>query len=166
MGLFDFFKKGNNSFKLNKILQMEDATSAIIELDTHISELSNYGADLSKLSHPQKVLLFVEMLEREINNGGFNQFYWNSSGDFSEEILIGLKTIGAHKMAAIMAKANTTWPDQKPPKDRIERQELHEKIEEKADPIWEVCDQEFYEYPDDIAALLFEYVKEHKADFS
>ena len=76
---------------IDQILQMEDPTSAIIELDTRVNEISNYGEDLNKLTEPQKVLLFVENLEREINNGGFNQFYWNSSGDFAKQTLDGLK---------------------------------------------------------------------------
>ena len=165
MGLFDFFKKKDDDFDLDKVLQMDDQTSAIIELDTRVNKLSDYGEDLTKLTESQKVLLFVENLEREVNNGGFNQFYWNSSGDFAHETLDGLKTIGATKMASILTKANPVWPDLAVPKDRTERQAEQEKIEEQANPTWEQCDTEFYEYPDDILTLLLGYVKQHKADF-
>lgn len=153
------------TMSIDEILQMDDPTSAIIELDERVNELSDYGEDLSKLTEPQKVLLFVENLEREVNNGGFNQFYFNSSGDYAHETLDGLKTIGANKMADILAKANSVWPDQTVPKDRTERQEVQETIEEQADPVWGQCDDDFYEYPDDIAGLLLDYVKQHKSDF-
>ena len=150
---------------IDEMLKIEDPTSAIIELDERVNELSDYGEDISKLTEPQKVLLFVENLEREVNNGGFNQFYFNSSGDYAHETLDGLKTIGANKMVDILMKANSVWPNQTVPKDRTERQNIQETIEEQADPVWEQCDNDFYEYPDDIAGLLLEYVKKHKADF-
>jgi len=40
--------------KIDDILKMEDTTSAIIELDEIINELSNYGQELDKLSEPKK----------------------------------------------------------------------------------------------------------------
>ena len=153
------------AMSIDEILKIEDPTSAIIELDERVNELSDYGEDLSKLTEPQKVLLFVENLEREVNNGGFNQFYFNSSGDYAHETLDGLRTIWANKMADILTMANSVWPNQTVPKDRTERQNIQETIEEQADLVWEQCDNDFYEYPDDIAGLLLEYVKKHKAEF-
>lgn len=153
------------SLNIEEILKMEDQTSAIIALDTYVNQLSDYGENISKLTEPQKTLLFVENLEREVNNGGFNQFYWNASGNFAHETLDGLKTIKAKKMADILEKANAVWPDQQVPRDITERQELHEEIEEQADPVWEACDNEFYTYPDNIAGLLLDYVRENKSSF-
>lgn len=165
MRLFDFFKKKDSGFDLDKVLQMDDRNSAVIELDTRVNELSEYGADLSKLTGPQKVLLFVENLEREVNNGGFNQFYWNSSGGFAHETLAGIRIIGANKMADILAKANSVWPNQAVPKGQTERQEVMETMEEQANAIWEQCDKDFFKCPDDISELLLEYVKQNKSDF-
>jgi hypothetical protein len=48
-------------------------------------------------------------LEGEVNNGGFNQFYFNSSGqlaDFAEDAFI---TVGAHKLADLVREANLTY---------------------------------------------------------
>jgi len=109
--------------------------------------------------------LFVENLEREVNNGGFNQFYSNSSGDFVEETLLSLKEIGAFKMAEILKRANTEWPNGEIPKDRDVRGELLEKIEEGSEEIWEQCDSDFYKCPDDVISLLLHFVKKNKADF-
>lgn len=165
MGLFDLFKKKNNKFDLEKVLRMGDQTSMIIALDSRVNELSNYGEDLANLTEPQKTLLFVENVEREVNNGGFNQFYWNSSGDFAHETQNALMTIEANQMADIVNKANSVWPDQRVPKNRTQRQEIQQEIEEKANPTWEECDQEFYRYPDNIADLLIIYVKKNQVDF-
>ncbi|MBN1215668.1 MAG: DUF4375 domain-containing protein [Candidatus Lokiarchaeota archaeon] len=41
----------------------------------------------NELSLPEKNIIFIEKLEREVNNGGFNQFFFNSAGDYSHDIL-------------------------------------------------------------------------------
>jgi hypothetical protein len=154
MGLFNFFKNKDNGFDLEKVLRMEDPDSGLMELDTRLNDISNYGENLSRLTEPQKIALFIGNLEREINNGGFNQFYLNSSGDYAHEASEGLRLIGATKTFEILNRANSVWPKQTVPKDRLKRLELQEKLEEQANPIWEKFDTDYYEYPDHIAALL------------
>lgn len=166
MRIFDFLKKKNKNFDLETVLKMDDETSMIIAIGDMINELSNYGEDLSALTEPQKNFLFVENVEREVNNGGFSQFYRNSSGDFSHESEQALRTIEAHQMADIMANANAVWPDKKVPEGQTQREVILDKIEDQAEPVWEKCDQAFYRYPDNIAVLLIEYVKKHKKDFA
>jgi hypothetical protein len=165
MGIFDFFKGKNNPFDLDKLLQLDDPTSALVKLDTYLNERSAYGEDLSGLSDAQKTVLFVENLEREANNGGFHQFYWNTSGDYAHETLAGLITIGALHMAAILQQANAAWPHGEVPTNSITRRHLQETIGPQAEAVWEQCDQQFYAYPDDIASLLWAYVKQHRSAF-
>ena len=81
---------GQPKIDIEKILKIDNETTAIIELDTKLNEISNYGEDIERLNESQKTVLIVENLEREINNGGFNQFFFNSSGDFSHETVIAL----------------------------------------------------------------------------
>ena len=151
---------------IDQILKMDNAQLAVIELDTRVNELSAYGEDLSKLTEPQKVLLFVENVEKEVNNGGFNQFFWNSSGDYAHESLAALEVIGAKKTAAIVRRAIAQWPQQTVPKDKTEREELLEQIQGKAEAVWGKCEEEFFAYEEDISQLLIEYVKKHKREFN
>lgn len=61
------------------------------------------------LSKGQKAIYVTWILEGEVNNGGFNQFYFNSSGqlaDFAEDAFI---TVGAHKLADLVREANLTY---------------------------------------------------------
>src|SRR5690554_5542065 len=135
--------------KLNELLILEDLNDAIIELDNFICELCDYG----------------ESLDREINNGGFNQYFINSSGDNSHETILSLKSIGADKTATILQKAIEQFPDKAVPKDRDERIEVVEQIEEIADEIWSELDEKFYEYEDDLNSLNIEYIKKYKDFF-
>ncbi|NJK97501.1 MAG: DMP19 family protein [Bacteroidales bacterium] len=144
---------------------MDDETRILIAIDEYLNEKSEYCEKIDKLNESQKTFIIIENLEREINNGGFNQFYYNSSGDFSHETIDALIKIGANKTAEIVTKANSQFPDNKVPKDRTERQVILEQIEEKANEIWESCDNDFYKYEDKIGGLLIEFVKANKTDF-
>src|SRR6185436_19730334 len=118
-----------------------DINNSIIELDNYIGELCSWGDALGKLTEPQKHFYFNQNLEREVNNGGFSQFFFNSSGNFTHETVVSLNAIGANKTAKILQEAIDQFPLSKVPIDQEERRELLEKIESEADPIWSELDQ-------------------------
>ena len=150
---------------LNTLLKSEDINSTIIELDNFIGELCNYGDDFSKLTDHQKLFYLNQNLEREVNNGGFNQYFSNLSGDNSHETILSLTEIGAYKTAAILTKAIEQFPNKQVPKDSDKRIETINQIEAFANEVWNDLDQKFYEYQDDLNALNIEYVKKHKDFF-
>ena len=150
---------------LDELLKSEDTDRSIIELDDFINELCDYGDDFSKLTDHQKLFYLNQNLEREINNGGFNQFFCNSSGDNTHETILSLKAIGAGKTADILQKTIDQFPNKTVPKDRDERTEIVEKIEELADRVWNDLDKMFYEYEENLNDLNIEYVKKYKDFF-
>src|SRR5262245_26824721 len=80
------------------------------------------------LSPSEQVFILVWEVEAEVNNGGFNQFFFNSAGDRASATVAALRTIGAERMASIVDRANASFPDG-PPVDRSIRQELLETID-------------------------------------
>ena len=150
---------------IETLLSSEDTNGSIIELDNFIGDLCAYGEDMEKLTEPQKQFYYNQCLEREINNGGFNQYFINSSGDFAHQTIQSLKSIGANTTADILQKAIDQFPDKKVPQDRDERIELVEQIEETANEVWEELDGKFFEYADDLNTLNLNFVRQHKADF-
>ena len=150
---------------LDILLNSADTNGSIIELDNFVGELCDYGDNFSKLTDQQKLFYLNQNLEREINNGGFNQYFRNSSGDNSHETILSLKAIGADKTADILQKAIDQFPNKIVPKDRDERTEIVEQIEEEADEVWNDLDQKFYEYEDDLNTLNIEFVKRNKDFF-
>jgi len=106
----------------------------------------------------EEVARLVELLEGEINNGGFHQFFYNSTGDETSKVIQALKKIGALKAANIVERAAAKFPGGMPPTDRTKRQDL---LLEQVDPrikIFEKLDQEFFAYPDDLQGLLEKYM--------
>ncbi len=138
---------------------------AVIEIDTYLNKISNYGENIERLNNSQRTFLFVENMEREVNNGGFNQFFYNTSGNYSLETVAALNEIGAPKTAEIVKRANSEFNSGNVPKDRIKREEILDKIEDKASDNWDKCDSEIYEYNENLTELLIAFVKKNKSDF-
>jgi hypothetical protein len=65
------------------------------------------GSD--KLTTPEKVFVCVWGLEGEVNNGGFDQYYFNSSGDHALDAEESLKAIGAKHTAQLVKQANALF---------------------------------------------------------
>ena len=59
------------------------------------------GVELEKI----KPVADIDALESEINNGGFNQYFFNSSGQNCFETLRALKRSGKNKTAEILETA-------------------------------------------------------------
>ena len=146
-------------------LLLNDTDKLILELDTYLCELSSYGDTLEKLSQPQKTFYFNQYLEKEINNGGFNQYFYNSSGNFAHQTINSLRQINATKTADILQLAIDQFPNSTVPKDRSERQNILEKIEEKADEVWEQLDKRFLAYEDNLYDLNIEFIKLNRSSF-
>ena len=149
---------------LADIWAIEDETEFIIALDEHISQKCQYGDDMASLSTPERVFYITQSLEREVNNGGFDQFFFNSCGDFANELVYGFTEIGALKTAQICKKAVSIFGDEVP-SDRDERDDVISDNEEFAEILRE-CDDAFFEYAENLNALNYEYVMKNKAFFT
>ena len=57
----------------------------------------------------RQAIFMIWMLEAEVNNGGYNQFYSNTSGQFYKYLPEALKLVGANKFAKLTEKANKTF---------------------------------------------------------
>lgn len=51
-------------------------------MDDWLGEKCEYGEKIEKLSEAEKVFYLNQILEREVNNGGLSQFFYNASGNF------------------------------------------------------------------------------------
>lgn len=60
---------------------------------------------LDSLSEPERTILAAEGLEREVNNGGFHQFFESSSQVYTAEIADDLERIGCPQNALLARKA-------------------------------------------------------------
>jgi nitroreductase len=114
------------------------------------------GVPADFLISDKEVVALIGSLEDEVNNGGFDQFFYNNAGDNTAEIIKALETIGAAKMADIVKRAASMFPGGMPPKDRFRRQDVL--LENFPHAVaFRSLDEEFYRYPDDLRVLLAKY---------
>ncbi len=123
------------------------------------SRLNAVGFDA--LSVPEQHFVAVWALEADVNNGGFDQYFFNSSGDFAFVVVEALRAIGADRAAAIVQEAVDVFGPAGPARDHSARQEALDAAGALAQARLEELDERFYAYPDDIGGLLAAYVERH-----
>ncbi len=154
-----------NKKTIKEIWQIEKISDFLSALSEYINEKCHYGERISLLSKPEKVFYITQSLEMEVNNGGFSQFFFNFSGNFSNELTETFYEIGAKKTAEICQKAIAIL-QKDIPLDRDERVKMLKKYEsQEIRKVWEECDKEFYEYQEDLKNLSYEYVQKNKIFF-
>jgi Domain of unknown function (DUF4375) len=52
-----------------------------------------------------QMLWATQLVDDEVNNGGFNQYFFNSSGQFAMEAIEGFQLIGSHERADLVRQA-------------------------------------------------------------
>ena len=150
--------------QLNEIWNIEDTSNFVAELSMYIAEKCQFVDNMQVLSLPERFFYITQSLEMEVNNGGFDQFFLNSSGDFSNELVNAFLEIGAVKTAEICKKAVSIF-DGKVPGDRDDRDDVISNNEE-FEAILDECDQAFFEYEEDLDALNYAYVMKNRELFS
>jgi hypothetical protein len=115
----------------------------------------------------RQAIYMIWILEAEVNNGGYNQFYFNSSGQFYKHIPNALKLVGASKFADLAERANKTFESE------------NEKITKHQDGTIEGFsksydenplndfDTEFYELyqTENLQQIQVEYIRKDKTEF-
>lgn len=145
---------------LQELLNAKDLNHSIIEIDTLIC-----GYPFDELTEPQKNFFFIQELEREVNNGGFNQYFYNLSGDYAMYTVGALKAIGANHTWPILQEAIDQFPGGNVPEDRDRRQAVLEEIEDSANEIWDTLEQKFFQYQDNLNQLNIDYIKKNSSAF-
>ena len=117
------------------------------------------GDNFSDLDDVDKVLVTIWGLEADVNNGGFDQYYFNSSGNQAVWAPAALRMIGAAQAADIVERANAVFGPEGPLPDRDARQDRLFQVAPRDDADdglgpWDDLDDEFYGYPDDISELM------------
>ena len=120
--------------------------------------------NFSNLNEFEKTFIYLDVLEDSVTNGGFIQFFFNSSGQFTHEVFQAYLAIKAENTVDILTKAIYLFPVIPVPKNlRIRQQILMEKNTNI--DLWDELDTQFYKYEDNIISLTLAYVRNNIAHF-
>ena len=119
---------------------------------------------ITALPEKEKTVYHVAILDEEVDNGGFNQYFINGYGQFAMDTIISLNLIHANKTALILAKA-LHLVNQENIDNHIFRRELllgnieRLYVDEELDDALVVLDEEYSLYRDNLGTLLGNYLR-------
>jgi Domain of unknown function (DUF4375) len=118
------------------------------------------------LSRAEQVIACLAEVEMEVNNGGFDQYYWNSSGDHAHEAVAALRELGATQTADLLVEANAVFEPPGPDRDRERRWAQMDRLAESQRSRWGDMDGTFYEYKDNLSLLAATYIRKNRRHFT
>jgi hypothetical protein len=122
------------------------------------------GAGLP-LTNEEFVVLSVEAMEREVNNGGFHQFFSNSSVRFAPRLVSSLERIGATKTQKLanrvlaLVGVESSVAEIQTIDDISDAVQKRLNDNDEAADILSDIDTDYYDLDEDIVGLLFTFVK-------
>ena len=116
---------------------------------------------LADLPVPQQRYLAVVMLDAEVNNGGFSQYFFNSAGDHWRDAQVGLDMMGFQERAEMLRDATNRFGPAGPSADRTERQEQLARLARKNENEFDDLDDRYYQCQESVEVLSCDYVVKH-----
>ncbi|WP_026308565.1 DMP19 family protein [Spirosoma spitsbergense] len=159
----------------NLTAEIIDTTPDSMLLQTVFDQLStklpeDYQKEYQTVTNwtkPQQAIYIIWVLEAEVNNGGFNQFYFNSSGQFADLTVDALTRVGAKKFADLAASANEIYKANKEEIARHQDGTMEGFSESYEDNPLNKLDDEFYDLSskENLQKRQIAYVRSHKEYF-
>lgn len=121
-----------------------------------------YEDDLAKFSTEQRLVLAYHWYLSEVNNGGHDQFYYNSTGIVWPDALKAFREIGHSEVVAII-DASVNRLGGNPSLVTEERQEQLEQM----NPNFDDLDQELFRLEEraDFDEKVLEFIRTHRESF-
>lgn len=113
---------------------------------------------IENLTVEERVILAIEALEREVNNGGYDQFFTNSSKEFACVVLDSLNRIGCPKTASITKEAIAALGMPGPATVEGIDDVIYQDDEQREEQLSE-CDHQYFNSRENIEGRLFEFIK-------
>jgi Domain of unknown function (DUF4375) len=122
-------------------------------------------AIVAGLSAGYRTVYATWLLETEVNNGGFHQFFSNSSGQFAIDALAGCRLIGADQHADLLKQAIATNEKERSEREKDGREAAAESFSRSSDTTaLEELDRQFFDL-DDLSPERIRYVRDHPDEF-
>ncbi len=156
-------EKGLSVHEIVKLESEYRIDSLVCAVEEILSRKDDNEIDINE---EELVVLAVESMEREVNNGGFEQFFGNYSWRFSPYLVVCLNRIGstqAKQLAeqAISALGIGKLSDVNEYYQSIQKVISDDGILEKLGDI----DSRYYEMNENIADLVFNFIKNNISSF-
>jgi hypothetical protein len=115
----------------------------------------------------RQAIYMIWALETEVNNGGYNQFYFNSSGQFYKHLPDALKLVGAPKFADLTKRANDTFEKENPKITQHQDGTIEGFSKSYDDNPLNKFDDEFYDLykTENLQQIQVDFIRKNKKEF-
>ncbi len=110
------------------------------------------------LSKAEQIIVIVMQLWYEVGNGGFNQYFFNSTGDAAQKAPNAFREIGAPQTADVIKRANDLFGPGGSSKNRLKRQAQLKTFSESQLDKFDELDKFIFDDPKDLEELLCKFV--------
>jgi len=131
--------------KLKEKLKAQSDDDFDFEVADYLLTIKFEGKTLNEM---QRRVVSTNVLDNEVFNGGFDQFYFNNENEYIDDAIGGLSEFGANEFLELAIKSKEIYL-----RDR-------EQYNDERNPYFDPLDNKFYEL-DHYAQLRINYVKAH-----
>jgi len=150
--------------EIQAALDVADETDSFLQI-TDVIYAKEADEGYAALTDAEKTVFCIDGLLREMENGGFVQFFHHEVGALAEDTLEALERIKAKETYGLMNRMVDFFENRSVPSDEDERIEIFDQIErEHADEIVQ-CDDRFHELGDKLVELTLHYVARNLKEF-
>jgi hypothetical protein len=114
------------------------------------------------LTEPQLAYLTLSWLDADVNNGGFTQYFFNSSGELAQHAVRAATTVGAPQLAGIIGEAVALFDVDGPSPDRDQRMDQLSGIDLEA---LDKLSEAYYKCPEKLGEILPLFVSRNPKAF-
>ena len=120
-----------------------------------------------ELPHPCQYVYSCRTIIDEVNNGGFTQLYFNSTGEFAKLAEEGFSEIGSKKLADIMRQANDISVNAKLKLEEYDDGSIETFMKSYEEDFFNGLEDSFYKEIKmcDFGMLLVSYIRDHSDCF-
>ena len=148
------------------IWTFSDTNDFVIGMYSYFCRKSDCGVRTEVFSGAERVFFACLEIFHEVNNGGFEQFFYNANSDFIKEYEAAFHEIGADEAAVICKKAIDCFGKPIPAKKHERQVFLDRYTTDAISDFLQVCDREFLSCTDGIEPLLYQYAAKNKDRFT
>jgi hypothetical protein len=123
---------------------------------------------VSQMTAGQQAVFATWWVEAEVSNGGFNQFYFNSTGQFALMAEKGFRLFEATKFEQLMISANSIYAKEKDRLEKYDDDTMESFSESYEDNPLNKLDDQFYELQatEPFSQFRINYIKTHLTEFT
>lgn len=120
---------------------------------------------LASFTRAERFVYAIEGMVREVNNGGWNQFFDNSSGALAFDLVPALEAVGSKKNLSIAQRALKVFGKPASLSEDDRRKRLAKITQDGENNPWDALEGEFYQNPEDLEAMITEFIARNQAEF-